>query len=600
MGGQRLEKKPGGGKKGWAIAGGIVAAAAAAYLGLCAWVGGNDQVMPGVYFASTQQELSGHTSAQVREILTEKLTYAAGSGEAIEVRCGDFTTQLGMDLVSFDVEANVAEVMAEGRENFLANGFQFVARRFGEPSYVSPVGMTVTAEGEAALEDVMDQADQSLDTYPTAEGYLADLETGKLTLTKGYTTRRVDREAAAEQLKEAFWSVADDGVGLAELPIAEQPPVTPDFDAIHGDLYAQMVEPVYDKTTGLVSEHTVGVDFDVNVLKAEYDGAAEGSTFSIPLTVTRPRDTKESLEAKLFADLLGQGTSNVSGTANRKSNVKLAAAACNGVILMPGEEFSYNNTTGSRTADKGYLPAGVYVKGESVDEVGGGICQVSSTIYYAILHTTLEITERHDHLYAVGYVPDGMDATVYYGSMDFRFKNSTNYPLKVVTESYDKGGVRKLTVKIYGTNEDGRYAVPERTQYDWEEPTTAYKADETVARGTLVLDTKQNAYTGRKAMTYRYIYEADGTLVERQNLGESTYKMRPHLYHYNPLDGEPATWVDGKPPVPGAEVTPAPAPAPAPTPAPETTTPDATAPAAPAPEQPAAPAEPEGEVDRPI
>lgn len=118
----------------------------------------------------------------------------------------------------------------------------------------------------------------------------------------------------------------------------------------------------------------------------------------------------------------------MSGSSNRKFNVKLSAEACNGVILMPGEEFSYNNTTGSRSADKGYLPAPVYSGGASVDETGGGICQTSSTIYYAVLHTTLEIVERHAHMYSVGYVPDGMDATVYFGLSDFRFKNNTDYP----------------------------------------------------------------------------------------------------------------------------------------------------------------------------
>ena len=125
---------------------------------------------------------------------------------------------------------------------------------------------------------------------------------------------------------------------------------------------------------------------------------------SIPLTVTQPDITQEILADRLFADLLGQGTSQVSGSSNRKFNVKLSAEACNGVILMPGEEFSYNNTTGSRSADKGYLPAPVYSGGASVDETGGGICQTSSTIYYAVLHTTLEIVERHAHMYSVGYV----------------------------------------------------------------------------------------------------------------------------------------------------------------------------------------------------
>ena len=314
-----------------------------------------------------------------------------------------------------------------------------------------------------------------------------------------------------------------------------------------------MANAVIDPDTCEVLPHTVGVDFDTAQAQRLFQQAQEGETVEVPLTVTQPDITQEILADRLFADLLGQGTSQVSGSSNRKFNVKLSAEACNGVILMPGEEFSYNNTTGSRSADKGYLPAPVYSGGASVDETGGGICQTSSTIYYAVLHTTLEIVERHAHMYSVGYVPDGMDATVYFGLSDFRFKNNTDYPVKIVTESYDKNGLRYLTVKLYGTNVDGRYAVPERTQFDFVSPTTQYRADESIPQGTTKVDAKQNAYTGRSARAWRVIYEKDGTLVEKQDLGVSTYKMRPTTILYNPADGDPSTWVDGVPPKPGAQ-----------------------------------------------
>ena len=292
----------------------------------------------------------------------------------------------------------------------------------------------------------------------------------------------------------------------------------------------------------------VGVDFDVEALKAAYEKAGEGETFSIPVTLTQPEETKQSLEAKLFRDLLGEGTTNVSGSSARKHNVKLSAQACNGVILMPGEVFSYNNTTGSRSASKGYLAAPVYSGDASVDEVGGGICQTSSTIYYAVLHTNLKIVERRAHRFNTGYVPEGMDATVYYGQTDFRFENSTDYPIKIVTSSYDQGGKRKLNVKIYGTNVDGIRAEPKSTVYETVSPTTQYKADESITQGTTKVDSKQNPYTGKSAQTYRYIYDRDGNLLEKQDMGKSVYKMRPKTILYNPADGDPATWPNGVPP----------------------------------------------------
>ncbi len=191
-----------------------------------------------------------------------------------------------------------------------------------------------------------------------------------------------------------------------------------------------------------------------------------------------------------------------------------------------------------------------------MDEVGGGICQTSSTIYYAVLHTTLEVVERHAHTYNTGYVTQGMDATVYYGAADFRFKNSTDYPVKIVTKSYDKNGARYLTVQIYGTNDEGVYAVPKSNVFDRVDPTTQYKADSSIPQGTTKVDSKQNAYIGWSSQTYRYVYDKDGNLLEKQDMGFSKYKMRPKTILYNPADGDPSTWVDGKPPKPGGTTDP--------------------------------------------
>ena len=106
-----------------------------------------------------------------------------------------------------------------------------------------------------------------------------------------------------------------------------------------------------------------------------------------------------------------------------------------------------------------------------------------------------------------------MDATVYYGSSDFRFKNNTDYPVKIVTESYDQGGSRYLTVKIYGTNLDGSYAVPKSDVFDRVNPTTVYKADESTPPRDDQVDSVQNAYTGWSSQTYRYIYDKDGKQI---------------------------------------------------------------------------------------
>ena len=560
MAGQREQKTPGSGKKAGLIVGGIVGVVLAAYLGLCFWVGHNGIVMPNVTVAGL--DVSGMSWTDVEQAVAQAVRENSDDA-VITLSHGDWAQTLSAaDLViphaGYAQNAGLAAVRV-GRENFFTQGYQYIRHLLGAGEEVD-ITMAYFSTEQPALDELLNAAQGILGSDSTAA--TCAIEGDRLVMVKGITDVAIDRGETAMAVFSAFEQQVFPALFRGEQPdvtvnlvASEQPPQTPDFDTIHDAAYAEVAEPVYDKATGTVSDHVVGVNFDVNVLKSAYEAAAEGETFSIPLNITQPKDTKESFEAKLFADVLGVGDSKVSGSANRKQNVKLSAAACDGVILLPGEEFSYNNTTGSRTADKGYLPAPTYNAGASVDDVGGGICQTSSTIYYALLHTTLEVVERQNHSYATGYVPDGMDATVFFGSLDFRFKNNTNYPVKVVTESYDSSGNRYLRVKLVGTNEDGRYAVPTNEVYDVVQPTDSYLADESVPQGTVVLDSKQNAYRGRKAQVYRTIYEADGTKVESENMGVSRYKMRPHLYRYNPLDGDPATWVNGVPPQP-APVTP--------------------------------------------
>ena len=534
--------KPNGTKKIVLIAvGGAAAALLAGYLGLCAWVGGAPDILQGVSVAGIPVGGMGRQDALA--VLEENLEQVSDM-VVLPLEYGPWEGEISAAAVHTDEQATVELAWQTGREHFLLQGGAYLAHLLGAQDNLD-LALAWTDAGKTELEEKMDEADLQVGGALTDATYA--MEGDKLMLTKGVTGITIDREAAEPMVMEAMTAAVSDAMqGVSHpvepvvLPAHETTPREPDFDAMYDELYAEAKSAEIDPETLEISDHVVGVDFDVDQAKSMFDAAAEGETVAIPLTITQPEETKEGLEEKLFRDLLGEGTSAVSGSANRKSNVKLSAQACNGVVLMPGEVFSYNNTTGSRTADKGYLGAPVYSGGASVEGVGGGICQTSSTIYYAVLHTTLEIVERHAHMYAVGYVPDGMDATVWYGTSDFRFQNNTNYPVKIVTESYDKNGSRYLTVKIYGTNEDGRYAVPERTVFDTVYPTTQYKPDPSVPLGTTRVDSVQNAYRGRKAQTYRYIYEADGTLVERQDLGVSSYKMRPTTILYNPADGDPS------------------------------------------------------------
>ena len=563
MGKRELSKEPAGeqgrakNKKIWMISGAAAAVLLGGYLGLCAWVSGSDRILPNVSVAGL--DVSGMTAAEAETALSGAMA-EHGSQIIGAVSYEDQLWSITAEEMGYGWRFAAESAGAVGRENFLTGGAVYLGQLLGRDHQISAPRWDCTV-----LDDLVDLVEAETGGSVTEAAYQLDGEA--LVMTKGKTGQAIDRS----QVQDSLWSAVEgameqkfsgmEGVVEVKNPLIPQetPPQEPDFQAIHDAVAVEPQNAQYTRETGAVADHVVGVDFDVEALKAAYEKAGEGETFSIPVTLTQPEETKQSLEAKLFRDLLGEGTTNVSGSSARKHNVKLSAQACNGVILMPGEVFSYNNTTGSRSASKGYLAAPVYSDDASVDEVGGGICQTSSTIYYAVLHTNLKIVERRAHRFNTGYVPEGMDATVYYGQTDFRFENSTDYPIKIVTSSYDQGGKRKLNVKIYGTNVDGIRAEPKSTVYETVSPTTQYKADESITQGTTKVDSKQNPYTGKSAQTYRYIYDRDGNLLEKQDMGKSVYKMRPKTILYNPADGDPATWPNGVPPVqapPPAETVP--------------------------------------------
>ena len=149
-----------------------------------------------------------------------------------------------------------------------------------------------------------------------------------------------------------------------------------------------------------------------------------------------------------YGQTLGTSTTSFSASnRNRSTNIELATKACNGYVIKPGETFSINTVVGKRTKDRGYKEAGVYSNGQTDTGIGGGICQVSSTLFNAALEANMTITARRAHSLPVSYLPKGRDAAVSWGGPEFKFKNPHPFPVMVGTY-YDKHG--KLTMSILG------------------------------------------------------------------------------------------------------------------------------------------------------
>jgi len=303
-------------------------------------------------------------------------------------------------------------------------------------------------------------------------------------------------------------------------------PDMPDLDAIYEKTYIAPVDAVMDPDTFTVTNESYGYHFDLEAAKAQLAQAQYGDTLEFPFVAIVPDMTAQALSASLFCDVLGSAQTPYRGTDtnNRNTNLAIACAAINGVVLLPGESFSYNDTLGERTADKGYKEAPSYVGGLTMDTLGGGICQVSSTLYYSTLFADLEIKERYNHGYVSDYIDKGMDATVTWEGADFRFSNNTNYPIRI--EAWRIDGY--VNVRIMGTDERDYYVkmtyrIIETTPYD----TVYEEMTKDNPKGHKDGDVIVTPYTGYIVRAYKEKYSKEtDELISREMESYNVYKKR--------------------------------------------------------------------------
>lgn len=276
-----------------------------------------------------------------------------------------------------------------------------------------------------------------------------------LKLTLGLPTARLDQEDAFQKILAVYdsaFSAAAQGKYTAEhfhVDILEEPQA-PDLPAIYDALYIAPVDDSLNMETFEAVPGAYGYRFDQKAAEAQVRSGQYGETLSIPMEFQEPEIFGDAV---YFRDVLGSCETPHTKDENRNNNLRLACEAMDGLILQPGDVFSYNDTLGPRTKERGYLRAGAYSGWELVLSYGGGICQGSSTIYCAALYADLEIVMRRNHGYAVGYIDPGLDATVNWGGPDFQFRNNTHFPIKIAAEVSD-GYVK---VNILGTEERDYY-----------------------------------------------------------------------------------------------------------------------------------------------
>ncbi len=556
---EKTEKR--GSKRPWMIAVIIAAVLVAAYLALCAYAGSLDTFYPNRHINGI--DVGGLTVSEAQSALETRLPAQTIIlvNEERQLQTTLTVAELGYTAESFAGDAQFW-MDAERDTPFLRRGWAYLATLSGH----WPGGAHWPDMDEAVLTKTVARLTEVL-TEPPADTS-GELDGQTLRITKAHDGY------APESLRPLLSDIASYSQSGYTIPVTLETLPAQDLTAqqLHDRLHGEMKNASYDAASGSIVPEQFGADFDVAAAQTALDGAVPGETVSVPAVIEEPEVTASDLKMLLFRDVLGEARTHVSGSAGRIGNVKLSAKLINGIVLNSGDTFSYNDSVGKRTKARGFKPAPAYVKGETVDEVGGGICQTSSTLYLACLLSNMEITERYAHRYVPAYIDWGMDATVSWGGPDYKFTNNTLYPVKIVTE-YSKG---YLTIKLLGTNIDGirvKMTNEVLSKTPWE---TVYQEDSTMTPGSPDV-VKVTPYTGYKVKTYQTIYDKNGSVIDSHFEAASDYKVRNKVVLQAPAAAPGSAPADLPADTPAPSDTPAetpqqPEPAPTPDPEPETPT----------------------------
>ncbi len=351
------------------------------------------------------------------------------------------------------------------------------------------------------------------------------IEESKLFVNKGVDGIQVKKEDLKNQIIQAIivrnvYEIEEGYVQGLTIPTEKVSAKKIDMEKIYSEIYCEPKNAYFEKDPYKIYPDVDGIDLLISAKDAQAEIEKEDKAeYIFDLKITEADITIDELGTEAFPYLISRfSTKYVASNINRSTNLQIAAEKINGKVLMPGEEFSFNKIVGKRTVEAGYKDAAIYADGGVVDGLAGGICQISSTLYNSVLLANLQITERRNHSFTTSYLPAGKDATVVWGTTDFRFINSRSYPIKL--EASVKNGIAEF--KIHGMQEEVEYEVrilPVRTQSIPYKVT--YQEDPTIVPGQQIV--KQAGHAGCKVTTYKEL-RLNGEVVSKEPISNDTYQ----------------------------------------------------------------------------
>ena len=449
----------------------------------------SDRIQSGVFIKNIN--VSGLTKDEAVTLVTNELKGQMNDNIELTYKNHNYYVEVEQIEAKFDIEASV--------------DYAFNIAKTGDFLEDMKTYITVLVHN-INIEPIFVYNDEELTKYlETIEANLPDqivessyyLEDDELIITKGTNGAGIEFEPLKEKIVAALKDISYSRKYI-EIPTYVTYPKPIDVDQIHSEVFREPENAYFTIEPYAVYPDVVGVDFDKEGMKQLIADNPDTEEYICELIYKKADVTVKDFGDEAFPHQLASfSTKYVTSNTDRTTNLRLASNKINGTVVLPGEEFSYNKVVGRRTIAAGYKEAAIYSNGEVTQGLGGGICQISTTLYNAVVEANLDITERRNHMFVPSYVDGGMDATVVYGSTDFRFVNTRDYPIKI--ESTVSGGIAR--VKIYGLRTDNEYDISIESR------------------------TVKNSSKSFVVEAYK-VYRQDGEVVKRERLSRDTYKKQ--------------------------------------------------------------------------
>ncbi len=424
--------------------------------------------------------------------------------------------------VFYDIDRYVEEAYSTARKGSLARRLydSLVTAHYGKTIEMKPI-----FNKQKLLEFIEEIYEDTLIMCCNPYTTIADTY---VKLNSGYDGRSIERDSLYSTLEPIILIHKDASI---EIPVLKEQRTSLDVE----DIYKRIIKEPVNATTKVENNIVIiippkeGKTIDKDkLIQAVNELAEENVEKRIPVKFIKPDITAEEVRELIFKDNLSsvstQFETSTENGRNRSINIELGVSKINGIILEPGEIFSFNEIVGPRDETNGYQTANVYMNGEVIDGIGGGICQVSSTLYNAVIYAGLEVVERKNHMFTVSYVPPGRDATVAYGEIDFKFRNSTDWPIRLDCNIKNSDKITdEITFDIIGTNSGPNKII--RFETDIRETTnykTVYIEDPELPEG--YTEIKHSGHNGLIVDTYMCAENANGE-KDRKLLHTSIYHV---------------------------------------------------------------------------